>query len=223
MFLSIITRCCRRPDLLKQNIQSVENQTSDKWEQLFLVDPTGNHKEDPILWANKQFLKAAPFIKGDYVYPLDDDGVMVDQQVFEKVLDACHDAPDVVLVKIVTPYYDGELRQWPQPELWDLDWENGARPDKWAGNGYNVYTKADIWRKHLSHYHHHAGGDWHYITSLIKADLYIKRVDIISARSTMRGHGVIFEKCGTDWFEPFEKEYGLKKVRRNIWRLNHSE
>lgn len=219
MFLTVITRCCRRPKMLRDNVASVLAQTSRDWEQLFLVDRTGQHGCDPILWANRQFERFERFVNGEYVYPLDDDGVMVDNDVFERVQQAAQDGPDAILVKIVTPYYDGKLRQWPEAQVWDLDWEQGERPEKWAGNGYNIYTRSDIWREHLSHYQQHAGGDWHYITSLIEDDLYIKCVDAVSARSTMRGQGVIFEKCGSDWFDLFRREHLLDRLHHNVWRL----
>jgi len=68
MFLTIITRCCRRPQQLIRNIDSLRRQTSDEWEQLFLVDHTGRHKGDPIVWANAQFERYQHLPEGDYVY-----------------------------------------------------------------------------------------------------------------------------------------------------------
>lgn len=219
MFLTVFTRCCRRPKMLRKNICSVLAQSCLDWEQLFVVDQTGRHGEDPILWANCQFERYQGYVSGDYIYPLDDDGVMVGGGVFSTIKAAVNDEPDVVLVKIKTPYHDGALRVWPEKHVWRLDWEAGERPERWAGNGYNVYTKTNVWKDHLSHYQRPKGGDWHYITSLIEDDLYIKQADVISAKSLMRGRGIVFEKCGRDWFDDIARDYKLENVAESVWRL----
>jgi glycosyltransferase involved in cell wall biosynthesis len=217
-FLTVITRCCRRPDMLRDNIQSVQRQSCKDWEQLFLVDPDGRH-EDPILWANQQFSRHEGYVSGEYVCALDDDGVLIDENAFAVVKETVSDEPDVVMVRISTLGTDGKYHVWPKDEVWDLNWEEGERPDRWAGNGYNVYTRSAVWRDHLSFYQNTRGGDWHYITSLLDGDLYIKRADVLSGKSMMRGAGVIFEKCGPYWFDEVAEEFGLKMLAENVWRL----
>ena len=84
-FLSIVTRCCRRPVQLTRCIESVVNQTCHDIEQVFLVDKIGRHRENPILWANKQLERYADRVDGEYVYVLDDDGQLADNNVIYEI------------------------------------------------------------------------------------------------------------------------------------------
>ena len=145
-FLTIFTRCCRRPESLERNIESVLRQTSDNWEQLFVVDPTGQHDEDPVLWANKQFERYQQFVTGHYIYPLDDDGLLVDPRFIEMAYErtAATWFPDVLLVKMRAKGLDNIWRTHPSDSLWELDWENGERPKYWVGTGYNVVPRSEI-------------------------------------------------------------------------------
>ncbi|MHA2069645.1 MAG: glycosyltransferase family 2 protein, partial [Candidatus Thorarchaeota archaeon] len=74
MFLTIVTRCCQRPKMLSENIQSVIDQTCHDVEQVFIVDHTrqGIHVADRALALNKDR------VEGEYVYILDDDCQLID-------------------------------------------------------------------------------------------------------------------------------------------------
>jgi hypothetical protein len=217
--LTFVTRCCRRPDALRRNIESVCAQTSGDWEQLFLVDRTGRHDTDPIVWANRQFERYADCIQGDYVYMLDDDGLLI-EPAFVRLLDKTAGArPDVVLVKMRTFNLDQRWRVHPGPQIWDLDWEGGQHPPKWVGNGFCVVVRASVWRDHITHYQYAPGGDWHFVTSLIKAGRSFARLDAVVSESPGRGCGILFEKCGSDWWQPFPQFLDLEHVRDGAWRM----
>lgn len=222
MFLTFITRCCRRPTQLEKNIQSVLKQTSEDWEQIFLVDLTGKHKGDPIVWANAQFERYQHLPKGGYVYPLDDDGWLVDVRFVELIQRCARKSfgPEVILVKNRTFNLDRVLRIHPHYKIWGLDWEDGERPGYWVGTGANVVTRTDVWKRHLKHYQYSPGGDHRYISSLIRDEkLRFARQDVLSTESSGRGCGVLTEKCKEDWFAPIAAFYRMEQLEPNAWRL----
>ena len=219
MFLTFVTRCCRRPESLRRNIESVMAQDGDDWEQILLVDPDGKHRGDPILFANRQFVRYADHVCSGYVYPLDDDAYLVDDTFVSTLKRRALGEPDVILVKMRIFNLDKLWRVHPEPHIWNLNWEAGQRPNRWIGTGPCVVTKRQVWRKNIHHYQHAPGGDWHYITSLLKQDLKIWRLDMVATEAPGRGCGVIFEKCDDDWFKPIRTEYDLERVAKNVWRL----
>lgn len=221
-FLTFFTRCCRRPDALWRNVESVLRQTSGRWEQLFVVDQTGRHDEDPVLWANKQFERYAHLVKGQYVYPLDDDALLVDPRVVEMLCTRAGEAiwPNAMLVKMRSFNLDRVWRTHPIDNIWDLSWEEGGRPNYWVGTGLNIVTRTDTWKSHLHHYQYAPGGDHKYISSLIQnVDLRIVKCDVMASENPSRGCGVLTEKCRDGWFEPLVAQLELEQVDENVWRL----
>lgn len=221
-FLTIFTRCCKRPIDLRKNIETVLQQSSKDWEQLFIVDPTGRHDNDPILWANTQFERYQHLVNGQYVYALDDDGFMVDPRAIQMMhLRAAERVwPEALLVKMRSYNLDQVWRVHPQDFIWDLAWEDKERPSYWVGTGFNIVTRADAWRTHLEQYQHSPGGDWTYITSLIAdPEIRFARVDVIASESPGRGCGVIMEKCKPDWFTEIASQLELEQLEENAWRL----
>ena len=72
-FLSIVTRCFKRPSLLERNKESVYNQLDQDWEHIFIVDDIGMGMEA----ANKALALNKHLISGEYVFILDDDDILV--------------------------------------------------------------------------------------------------------------------------------------------------
>lgn len=223
--LTIITRTCRRPQGLYRTIRSVLAQTCKDWQQIFIVDKIGRHEEGNILWANKQFEANAHRVDGEYVFPLDDDGILIDTEFVCELGRVANEwnRPEAVLVKTITLGAEWRTVTLPRPEIWDLDWEAGKRPKAWAGNGYCIVTRADIWRANVEAYHLHgmkSGGDWHYCTSLIESGCQFVRLDLVAARSLSRGRGRKFEStCTPDWFDRIVVTFGIQSVGKDDWRL----
>jgi hypothetical protein len=71
MFLEILTRCYKRPNLLLNNQASLDSQTSSDWSQTLLIDDVGHG----VRWANRRLWYYAPQLEGDYIWILDDDDV----------------------------------------------------------------------------------------------------------------------------------------------------
>ena len=72
-FLEILTRTCKRPTLLAQNVASLACQTDAGWSQSLLVDEVGRG----IGWASENMAAYAPHLVGHFVWCLDDDDVCV--------------------------------------------------------------------------------------------------------------------------------------------------
>jgi glycosyltransferase involved in cell wall biosynthesis len=225
--LTIITRTCKRPRGLARAVKSVLAQTCKDWEQIFIVDKIGRHEEGNIPWANRQFAVHAGRVDGDYVFPLDDDGMLIDTG-FVKALQiavAAWNGPEAFLVKTLSPskVNGAGVRLLPEDDIWHIDWESGERPSRWSGNGYCLVTRVDIWKARVEAYYKHdepTGGDWHFCTSLIESGCQFVRLDICASRSLSRGKGRKFETiCPPDWFEKTAAALGIKEVAKGDWRL----
>jgi hypothetical protein len=219
MFLSIVTRCCRRPKALTRNIESVLSQTSRDWEQLLFVDRAGIHDEDPILWANAQLERYKDCLRGEYIYILDDDRWFEVPDAISDIKRCAFFGPDVLLVKARETQLDNMDYVYPADDIWEVNWEAGKRPEKWSGCGACVIVKREIWQDHVHYYQHAPGGDWHFINSLIQAGRSFARLNLIVANSAGRGCGVLFEKCPPDWFEGIRDRYQPQHIRDEVWRL----
>ena len=152
-FLSVITRCYKRPTLLARNVASLEAQTDPDYEQLFIVDEIGRG----IPWANQALATAEPI--GDYVLVLDDDDILRLPQAIDNLKGAAIDSPDIILFK-VSSYNLGIL---PPLGLW------GKRPQMGQITTSNFISRNDIWKKHVGSFN--AGnnddfGDYMYISAV---------------------------------------------------------
>lgn len=221
-FLTIITRCCQRPQLLRRCIQSVKAQTCQDIEQLFLVD----ERRRGLAWANRQFDVHKDKPGGGYIYLLDDDGRLADPRFVGQVRQMATqaDRPDLILVKSLQTNLDRVL---PPDEIWNLDWRRGERPARWVGSGYTFVVRSEVWRANAWRYHAgqgetwHTGGDWQFMTGMIGIDVNAAKLDLVaSIAERRRGRG--FENVKKDWFGPVVRKYGLEHVGENVWRLSHN-
>ena len=74
MFLSIVTRTCRRPKALAKCKRFVKAQDCQDYEHIIIVDEIGRGAP----WANRMLAKRDwSDLNGDYVYILDDDNLLL--------------------------------------------------------------------------------------------------------------------------------------------------
>jgi hypothetical protein len=95
-------------------------------------------------------------------------------------------------------------------------------PSRWSGHGYNAATKAPLWKRGVLNYANAvSGGDWHFMTYLLNSGATFSRVySVLSARSTQRGRGRLFEISQPGWFEGVARDYDLEDVTGDgDWRL----
>jgi hypothetical protein len=220
-FLTIFTRACYRPTKLIANIESVQAQTDQDLEQVFVID----NKKRGLAWANSAFWENKHRVLGQYVFMLDDDNFLLNNFFVErlKALVATYDKPPgAVLVRAVRAY-DVDV---PPRQIWNLDWEGGERPKKWVGNGRCVVTRADLWKECVDAYRGGirgewtSGGDWHFVTALIKTGATFVRMRMRVSIAQNRGSGQIFEKCGRGWFKHIAARYRIDQstLKLEPWR-----
>lgn len=222
-FLTIVTRCCKRPQLLRQNINSIMRQTCWDVEQIFAPDRVGHGLE----WANHQLTQQNSRIDGIYVYNADDDGTRVSKHFVEEVRHCAiqWNYPEVILVRsiCVKDVHSGALHYLPL--VWDYDWEHGERPEMWAGHSYNYVVRADLWKERINAFDVPHSGDAYFGEALIHTpDIRIVRCDVVASASMMRGRGKQFEECEAGWFEEIADEFGIENLGGDMeetedWRL----
>jgi len=111
-FLSIITRCYKRPKALRVNIMSVARQTSRDWEQVFIVDDSENG--NGLLWANQSLFLNRYRVKGDYILILDDDDCLAYNRFVADLKNVVTEhEPDIIMIKM-----DQILRILPDSTVW---------------------------------------------------------------------------------------------------------
>ena len=150
-FLSIVTRCYKRPESLKANVASVANQTDQDYEHLFIVDDVGRGME----WANRALATATP--AGDYVLVLDDDDILSEPRAIEYLKEAAVDKPDVIIFR---GDFGEVLGILPDAVVW------GNRPIKGHIGSAAFATSRDVWEKHVTSYGAKEGGDYEYLKAL---------------------------------------------------------
>ena len=135
-FLSIVTRCYRRPAALARNVASVQAQVDPDLEHLFIVDDVGRG----VQWANAQFAVHAGRVHGEYVLMLDDDDALATSMAIVLLKQSLGPArPDLVVFRAD----HGPLGILPGGSVW------GQRPARGQIGGIDFITRADVWRKHI--------------------------------------------------------------------------
>ena len=151
-FLSIVTRCYKRPKMLRVNILSVATQTSRDWEQIFITDEEGRG----ILWANQSLHHNRHRVRGRYVLILDDDNCLAYNGLVEdlkKLMPISKRGPDIIMVK-----EDQILRTLP------TNWE------KYPTFGHIdtgcFIVRNELWHRHIELFRQPSGGDYAFISAL---------------------------------------------------------
>ena len=171
MLLSIITRCYKRPIGLRRNRLSVRLQTLQDYEQIFLVDKEGQG----INAADARMAAEAPtLIHGDYVYILDDDDLLIDNQFIDHIHDIAqaHD-PDIIMVKSDNGY----LGILPSAATWKRE------PQPGRVSVLNYVVRSEIWKRRAAAFATHPtdAGDAMFIVELFKHDYKVHWLDAIVA------------------------------------------
>lgn len=222
-FLSIITRCCRRPAALARNLATVADQLGNvPYEQILIVD----RKRRGLRWANERFHVHRDVPRGEYVYLADDDHWF---ENLEFVRELWRDAgaanyPDLILVRIFQRA--PEWRVLPPDMIWDLNWEGGERPALWVGAGTCIVIKTELWRTNAWRYYHgqddtwHTGGDWHFVTGLLGLDIRVVRSDTMGVTGE-RHRGDVEKVRDNAWFERATEGFSPMRIGDGVWRIEY--
>lgn len=146
-FLSVITRCYKRPNMQAKNVASLEGQADPDYEQLFIVDERGHG----IGWANRSLAIAGPV--GEYVMVLDDDDMLVNDCAITWLKEATINAPALVIFKADHK----ELGILPSKAVWS------KRPLKGQIGSISFISRRDIWDRHIAAFGVDEGGDYAYL------------------------------------------------------------
>jgi hypothetical protein len=149
-FLSVITRCYKRPTLLARNVASLEAQTDQDYERVLTEDIEGRG----IGWANRVLSTVEP--AGVYVMVLDDDDMLIDNQAIEKMKIATVDRPALVIFKADHQ----ELGILPSGSVWN------NRPIGGQIGSISFISRRDIWERHIHAFGVNSGGDYNYLRNV---------------------------------------------------------
>ncbi len=153
-FLSVVTRCYKRPVMLANNVASLRGQTDQDYEQLLIVDEVGRG----VGWANQALATAEP--AGDYVMALDDDDKLADYRAIELLKVATEGEPELVIFKAD----HARLGILPRAVVW------GKRPIRGSIGGCDFISRRDVWEKHIAAFGTMACGDYRYLRSVWQDD-----------------------------------------------------
>lgn len=162
-FLSIITRVYKRPIGLSKNLESIESLNDKDIEQIFIEDKIGVG----MLEANRFFSyeKVKNVICGEYVFLLDDDDFIVNQNFVSmlKFVVANENNPDVIFFRM-TIKNNMNNNLYPTDELcW------GNRPIIARIGGSCFVVKKEIYLKFIHNFAHQRCGDFYFINSVFES------------------------------------------------------
>jgi len=148
-FLSILTRCFKRPKQLEHCIASVQNQTDRDVEHLFISDDVGRG----LLWANSQIYENRHRVNGEWVYVLDDDDHLIFNGFVAELKSIVEQHnPDIVICK----GYINE-RIYPIPGFWNLP------PIRGTLGSPNFIVKKQLFMRHAQSWCKDKAGDYFFI------------------------------------------------------------
>ena len=182
-FLSIVTRhMLSRPALYERHLQSLLAQTDRNFEQVLIVDETGNG----LRWANEQFAVHAGRVTGDYVLLLDDDDVLAEPDAVAalraavRVTTLQETAPDIVMFRCDCGPGVGIL---PDGVAWQ------KRPVLGHVGGSCFIVRNEVWQRHIGMFAQPSGGDYHFLEALWRDEYAKTWLDRVLVRVQQTGQG----------------------------------
>jgi hypothetical protein len=152
MFLSVVTRVYQRPICLLNNVTSIARQDCTDYEQLFLVDESGQGMQ----YANEQFHRHCGRVHGDYVYMLDDDDMLTRDDAVGLFRQAAEANPELIVCKFDVEGH-GEI---PDRGQW-------RREPKHSHIGTPcMVVRCDLWQRFIRHFGQPIAGDFAFISAL---------------------------------------------------------
>jgi hypothetical protein len=175
VFLSIITRCYKRPKMLAQLRRSLDAQTCQDFEHIQIIDDVGIGVEE----ANRRLTDVE--IRGQFAYVLDDDNELADDEFVASLKEIVkHYRPDVIMVRSE----NGGLGILPMPGVW------GKAPIQGQVDMLNFVVSADVYRAHAAAFDNGYCGDYHFINDVFQRGAYrVYWHDTVVARIQRRSWG----------------------------------
>jgi glycosyltransferase involved in cell wall biosynthesis len=149
-FLTVVTRCYRRPKLLDRNLESLAMQSCQDYQHLFIIDHVG----EGVGAANKALSLANP--AGEYVLVLDDDDLFTDPDAIAMLKEYAVTEPDLIVFKAD----HGELGILPSARVWH------RRPRPGEIGSCDFVTRCDWWQRHIAAFGAPEQGDYAFLMSM---------------------------------------------------------
>lgn len=168
MFLEVLTRTYKRPNMLAVNMASLQAQTCGDFTQTLLNDPEGRG----IAWSYQNLAAYAPFLVGDFIWLLDDDDMAVSQTLVAdlKAIVEAHN-PDVIMMKM-----DHAKRGILPRQCWQ-------KPPILGDIGCSAFVvRRRVWQRHSSYLGSHYAGDFDFISSIFERDYEIYWFDCVASK-----------------------------------------
>jgi len=151
--LTIVTRCYNRPLAFKRCLRSIERQTSENFEHVLIIDEIGRG----IRWANKQIAEVGSETSGHYIYILDDDDFLLNENFVS-------DFTSLINKKLITPQLV-IVKGWILEKEVPVRWE---RPPKRGQIGApNFIVRRDLFKKFSKYWGVSRAGDWNFIRNVM--------------------------------------------------------
>ena len=183
-FLTVLTRhWIRRPTFIKQNKESIANIIpSGDAQHLFITDDTQEGKG--LEWAGKSFgeYKYKLNIQGTYVLILDDDNIVIDKEIIQKLRKAAEENnyPDALIFKSII-----NGKQYPPPLQWGRKQIQSCK----IGSFCYVVTK-EFFMEHAEVFgEHFILGDFKFIKKVEELKKRIHWIEGLTACQTLKESG----------------------------------
>lgn len=211
-FLTILTRCCKRPRMLAKNIASVREQTDKDIEQVFVIDRYARGR----LWANQHMEECKKYVRGQYVYILDDDCRLIHPNFVEQVKKAVKKkSVDVVMVQCSRPQIRPKVL--PRREGW-------GKPKKICGKQVNCLCyviKRELWNTTIRYFGTGVSGAGRFFDALMKFSPTMAWVHIIVAETMQLGRDGGFEKVQPEWPDLIVRQHHMQFMGEDVWAIQH--
>lgn len=179
-FLTVVTRCYKRPYFLSQNIRSLKSQTDKDYEQVFIVDKIGHG----LAAADVALNTYKHLNTGKYVMVLDDDDKVLDNEFISKLKNVIvsNSYPDIVIWRGMF----GNLN-YILPPL-DTNWGKTVQHSKIGSFNYCILNS--LYNKYINVCKTGIAGDYDFINTLLKKEkLNIIWIKDVMVSTQMKGKG----------------------------------
>lgn len=167
-FLTVITRCFQRPNMIAKNIASLRAQTCQDFQQLCLIDDVGRG----VGWSYENMATYAPRLKGDYVLILDDDDELICDTLVADLKGIVADtAADIIMLK---------MDHGPRGILPGKSWQQ--RPVLGDIGCSAFVVRREVWQAHAQYFTPDYNGDFAFISSIFDEDYEIYWHDVVASR-----------------------------------------
>ena len=184
-FLTVVTRCYKRPIFLQNNVQSLKAQTDPDYEQVFIIDKVGLG----LAWADKALNKFKDRNHGSYVMVLDDDDRVSDINFIKTLKQIINGNTqlDVVIWQGLFGWSSLNKKGYLMPTN-GTNW--GKKVEQGKIGSFNYAVRNEIYQKHIHKCKEGLHGDFNYINSVLnQKGISVLWLEQIFVETQMRGKG----------------------------------